>query len=113
MSAIGGNRGPIVSTTVTLNDALELLPRGSDAVQVTVVVPTGKAVFGGGEQATLAPALPASSAVGGMKKTTAPSAPVACAKIGCGTVLIGAPSALDATPIDGAVPSSADGESND
>jgi ribosomal protein L10 len=34
--------GPVVSVTVTVNDAARLLPRVSVAVHVTVVVPSGK-----------------------------------------------------------------------
>ena len=33
--------GPVVSVTVTLNDAAPLLPRASVVVQLTVVVPSG------------------------------------------------------------------------
>jgi len=84
MSATGENTGPIVSTTVIGNVALDLFPRGSDAVHVTIVVPIGNAVLGGGEQATLVPALPVSIAVGGMKKTTAPAEFVACTKMPLG-----------------------------
>ena len=55
-SATGENRGPLVSATVTLNVALEWLPSGSDAVHVTVVVPIGNVVLGGGEHVSVVPA---------------------------------------------------------
>src|SRR5262249_4987756 len=73
------NTGPKVSATVTVKLAVDLLPLGSVAVQVTRVAPTGKNVLGGGEQLTLTPAFPSSIAVGGMKNTFAPLGPVACA----------------------------------
>jgi hypothetical protein len=79
MSATSGNAGPSVSTTVTVNDAVEECPRGSDAVQVTVVVPIGKVVFGRGSHSTLVPSWPVSTAVGGRKKISAPAELVACA----------------------------------
>ena len=60
---LGGCAG---SATVTLNVALDELPSGSDAVQVTILVPIGNNVFGGGEQETLVPVKPVSIAVGGM-----------------------------------------------
>jgi hypothetical protein len=69
--------GGIVSTTVTVNVPLDWLPTGSDAVHVTGVVPIGYVVLGGGEHATLVPALAGSIAVGGMKNTTAPAELVA------------------------------------
>src|SRR5436190_3241188 len=87
----GLNTGPFRSTTVTENVAPAELPSGSDAVQVTVVLPSGNVVLGAGEHQTLVPALPPSSAVGGMKKTTAPVGPVASTTMSCGTVKIGAP----------------------
>jgi hypothetical protein len=103
MSSKGANTGAIVSFTVTLNVASDLLPRGSDAVHVTVVegfvdVLIGNKVFGAGEQETVTPAggapaaaLPMSIAVGGMKNTFAPHALVASTRMSLGTVTIGAP----------------------
>jgi hypothetical protein len=43
------------SLTVTVNMQVEALPAASVAVQVTVVVPTGKNVPDGGEQTTVTP----------------------------------------------------------
>jgi hypothetical protein len=103
----GANTGGSVSTTVTVKVALDELPNGSDAVQVTVVVhgdaagppaaggqASGNVVLGGGEHVTLTPGGPApqppsavapsvwlqlSIAVGGMKNTVAPAELVAWA----------------------------------
>jgi hypothetical protein len=86
MSATGENNGPIVSTTVTVNVALDWLPSGSDAVHVTGVdgivdgtsgVLSGNVVLGGGTHATVTPEFPVSIAVGGMKNTFAPAELVA------------------------------------
>ena len=50
-----------MSATVMVNDAVDLLPSGSDAVHVTgVVLLSWKTLLGGGTQAMLVPALPAS-----------------------------------------------------
>jgi hypothetical protein len=102
--------GGRVSATVTMKVALEWLPTGSDAVHVTVVVPIGNVVLGGGEHVTLVPALPVSIAVGSMKKTTAPAELVASARMFPGTVVkFGNPVA----PICGGVVSLGDGAAND
>ena len=52
-SDTGEKIGPTRSTTVIVNEALASLPRGSEAVHVTIVVPMGKVVLGGGQQITL------------------------------------------------------------
>ena len=44
--------GPVVSVTVTVNDAAPLLPRVSVAVQVTVVAPSGNVAPLAGVQVT-------------------------------------------------------------
>ena len=59
--------GPTRSATVTVNVALDLLPRRSVAVQVTSVVPIGNNELAGGAHETVTPALPASVAVGSVK----------------------------------------------
>jgi hypothetical protein len=46
MSAYGKNTGGRMSATVTGNDAVELLPRGSKAVHWTVVVVIANSVLG-------------------------------------------------------------------
>jgi hypothetical protein len=48
--------GPIVSTTLTVNDADESLPCESLALQVTVVLPSPNTVPDAGEQPKLATA---------------------------------------------------------
>jgi hypothetical protein len=57
--------------TLTLNEQVAVLPEASVAVQVTVVVPTGKVEPEGGTQATVTPGQ-LSAAVGGGKVTTEP-----------------------------------------
>ena len=44
--------GAVVSSTVTVNEPLALLPEASVAVQVTVAVPSGKVEPDAGEQTT-------------------------------------------------------------
>ena len=44
--------GSVVSSTVTVNEPLALLPEASVAVQVTIVVPSGKVEPDAGEQVT-------------------------------------------------------------
>ena len=115
-SAFGKNTGPSLSATVTVNDALEWLPSGSVAVQVTGVVPMGNFVLGRGEQFTLVPAWPSSIEVGGMKNTVAPSGPVACVEMCMGTVLTGGPlwpGVPVVSPIAGGVTSSDEGALNE
>src|SRR5579863_395429 len=94
MSAVGENAGPIVSTTWTVHVAIERLPNGSDAVQVTGVAPIGNVVFGRGEQMTLVPAFPVSSAVGVLKNTLAPARLVAWTQMSFTTVLLNVGDAL-------------------
>src|SRR6188474_1687450 len=85
MSGGCGRKGGSPSRIVTVNWACELLPNGSDAVQVTVVTPSGNSELGVGRQATFVPALPASIAVGGMNQTSVPSGPCASSTIASGT----------------------------
>jgi hypothetical protein len=66
MSWTGEMMGPTLSTTVTVKVSLVSWPRGSEAVQVTVVTPIRNVEFGGGQQTTLVPAWPSSIAVGSM-----------------------------------------------
>ena len=95
--------GGLVSATVTVNIAFagsDLLPTGSDAMQLTVVdgravVPIGNIVLGEGEHTTLLPAggapvagSPVSIAVGGIKNTSAPHWLVASTEMLLGTVRI-------------------------
>jgi hypothetical protein len=107
--------GGVVSTMVTLNVALDELPRASVAVHVTGVVPIANIVFGGGEHATLAPGggapasgSPLSIAVGGMKNTRAPHWLVAWPRMLLGTV-VGPEEHVPISPMQGGVVSAVDG----
>ena len=62
--------GASLSVTVTLKLHETLLPATSFAVQLTVVIPFGKAKPGGGTQVTVTPEQ-LSLAVGGVKVVTA------------------------------------------
>src|SRR2546421_12198564 len=77
--------GGVVSLTVTLNDAVALLPAPSVAVQMTVVVPNGKVEPGGGEQLTGSVPSTLSVAVGLVYVTTAPADDVPFAEKFAGT----------------------------
>ena len=80
--------GGVVSCTVTLNEALPVLPDESIAVQVTVVEPSTKVLPEGGEQ--LGEMLPSMlSLADALKVTAAPPGPAASAVIGAGTVTVG------------------------
>jgi hypothetical protein len=108
-----GNWGGRRSWTVTLKVAEEEFPSGSDATQVTIVVPSGNVVFGRGTHATFAPEFPVSIAVGGMKNTTAPAELVACAVMSSGTVSNKEPSGALPVPMSGGVTSARDGSENE
>jgi hypothetical protein len=58
--------GPVVSTTVTLNVLLAVLPAASVAEQLTMVVPRGKVLPEAGEQLTATLPLTRPFAVGGV-----------------------------------------------
>jgi hypothetical protein len=81
--------GPVVSTTVTVNDAARLLPRASIAVHVTVVVPSGNVDPLTGVQVTGTSPSTASVAEE-VKLNAAPVAPVASTLAFAGTVTFGA-----------------------
>ena len=67
--------GGVVSLTVTVNEPAAELPESSVAVQVTVVVPSGKVLPEGGAQTTLGLGSTRSEAVA-VYVTTAPDGPV-------------------------------------
>jgi len=78
-----------VSTTVITNDALEVLPRLSNDVHVTVVAPSGSMVPGAGLHVT--PTTPSTtSSADALKLTAAPAAPVASLENDAGSVSAGA-----------------------
>jgi hypothetical protein len=80
--------GPVVSATVTVNDAARLLPRASVAVHVTVVVPSGKVAPLAGVQVTAT--TPSTASVAEVVKlNAAPVAPVASTLAFAGTVTTG------------------------
>jgi hypothetical protein len=81
--------GRVVSCTVMLKPAVPVLPAASRAVQVTLVVPTGKLAPEGGTQVTAGLGDPASLAVA-VKLTTAPPGPVASRVMLPGTITTGA-----------------------
>jgi hypothetical protein len=76
----------VVSTTVILNVAVPVLPRPSDAEQVTVVAPRAKVEFLSGTQVTIRGS-PRSTAVGRTKSTTEPAKPFASTVLSAGTLL--------------------------
>ena len=81
--------GPVVSVTVTVNEADPLLPCASLASQVTVVPPSGNVDPLAGVQATAT--LPSMVSVAdALKVYAAPVAPVASTVAFAGTVTIGA-----------------------
>jgi hypothetical protein len=80
--------GPVVSATVTVNEAARLLLRASVAVHVTVVVPSGNVDPLAGVQVTATPPSTASVAEG-VKLNAAPVAPVASTLAFAGTVTTG------------------------
>ena len=55
--------GAVVSTTLTVNEAVPVFPAASVAVQLTVVEPSTNVLFGAGEQEGLIAPSTASSAV--------------------------------------------------
>src|SRR5436190_15145429 len=80
--------GGVVSTTVTLNVALEVKPMVLEAEHVTAVEPIAKVEPDGGLHAT--GTLPSSRSVAlAANVTTAPFGPVASAVMSCGTVSFG------------------------
>jgi hypothetical protein len=80
--------GLVVSCTVTVNEALPVLPDESVALQMTVVVPSTNVLPEAGEQ--LGEMLPSMLSVAdAVKPTAAPPGPVASAVIGAGTVTLG------------------------
>ena len=81
--------GAVVSTTVTLNDPLDVLFESSVAVQVTGVVPSGKVLPDAGTQATVGVGSPPSVAVA-VNVAVAPVGPVASTVWLAGTVNAGA-----------------------
>jgi hypothetical protein len=80
--------GPVVSVTVTVNEAAPLLPRASVAVHVTVVAPTGNVDPLAGVQLTATlPSIPSFAVAVYVKG--APVAPVASTVAWAGTVTTG------------------------
>jgi hypothetical protein len=80
--------GPVVSVTVTVNEAAPLLPRVSVAVHVTVVTPRGNAAPLAGVQLTATlPSIPSFAVAVYVKG--APVAPVASTVAWAGTVTTG------------------------
>jgi hypothetical protein len=79
--------GPVVSTTVTWNAAVEVFPAASLAVQLTVVVPSGNVEPDAGVQAKLV--TPTLSVAEAEYETAAPAALVASAVMSDGTVITG------------------------
>jgi hypothetical protein len=90
--------GGDVSLTVTVNDAVEVLPLVSFAVQVTLVAPSGNVKPEAGAQLTVA-ASSGSEAVT-VYETGAPLASTADAVIGPGVVIVGAVTSLTVTVND-------------
>src|SRR5215831_19468863 len=80
--------GAVVSLTVTVNDAEATLPALSDAVHVTVVVPSGKVDPDAGVHVTGTTPSTSSSA-DAVYVTTAPAGLVASAVMFAGTVITG------------------------
>jgi hypothetical protein len=80
--------GFVVSCTVTLNEALPVLPEPSVAEHVTFVVPTAKVSPEDGEQPGVSDPETVSLA-DAENETTAPDGPVASCVIGAGTVTSG------------------------
>ena len=80
--------GAVVSTTVTVNVLLPVLPAASVAEQVTVVLPIAKVEPDTGKQVVVRAPLTASKAEA-VKVTTAPVEPVACTVMSAGTVITG------------------------
>lgn len=80
--------GGVVSRTVTVKDALPVLPAASVAEQFTVVVPNGNVLPEGGTQVGVIAPSTMSEALA-EKLTTAPDEPVASTVIFEGTVTVG------------------------
>jgi len=80
--------GGVVSCTVTVNDAVLVLPAASVAVHITVVVPNEKVEPEAGEHVTGIEPSKLSVAVA-VYATVAPAGDVASAVIGAGTVIDG------------------------
>jgi hypothetical protein len=80
--------GGAVSCTLTVNEALELFPCASDALQLTVVVVMAKVEPEDGEQFTVLAPETMSFAVGFVKLTLAPEADVASVVMLPGTLLM-------------------------
>ena len=78
-----------MSTTLTVNDSLPLVPAASVAVQVTVVVPNGKTVSEAREQLGFIGPSTKSLAQTSPYTTFAPFGPVASATSLAGTVTAG------------------------
>src|SRR5207244_3181193 len=88
--------GPLLSRTVTVNDASMVLPRVSAAVQLTVVVPIGNVAPLKGVQLTST--LPSTASVAeAVNVSPAPSGPVASTFVFEGTVMVGAVVSLTVT----------------
>jgi hypothetical protein len=84
--------GAVVSTVITVNEQVAVLPLASVAVQVTVVVPNGNVLPDGGLQATVTPGQ-LSVAVAVNVTADPHSAPV----IGAGQVMVGGSVSLTVT----------------
>ena len=83
--------GGVVSCTLTVNEALELFPCESLALQFTVVVVIAKVDPEAGEQLTVTEPDTRSFAVGFVNVTDAPEAEVASVVMFAGTLLITGP----------------------
>jgi hypothetical protein len=84
----GVTTGPVASRTVTVNEAVPVLPDPSCAEHDTVVRPSANTLPDDGSQVVGAVPLMASSAVA-VNVTAAPAALVASATMGAGTVTTG------------------------
>jgi hypothetical protein len=94
--------GPVVSATVTVNEADRLLPRASVAVQSTVVAPNGKVdPLAGAHVTATAPSTASIADV--IKLNTAPVVPVASTVVFAGTVTTG-PVVSDTVTVKDAAP---------
>src|SRR5262245_41110044 len=82
------NAGPVVSTTVILNDFVDVLLLASWAVQFTVVWPSGNVDPEAGVQVSTGAGSVSSVAVA-VYVTTAPPGPVASRVMSAGTVITG------------------------
>jgi hypothetical protein len=83
--------GPVVSFTMTVNDAEPVSPPESVAVHVTVFVPIANVLPDIGEQVTVAIGAPCQSLALAVKVTVAPAIDVASTVMFAGTVTTGGP----------------------